>query len=107
MRTVLPSIGESKRELNYSLAEGLAWKASFMMGKSWFFSKFCSLCKLKFSLPFQESLSEESASIYSAANARSSGENSRASRVVWILARWRRMLPSWFNHQRWSITGHD
>ena len=26
LRSVLPGIGESKRELNYSLAEGLAWK---------------------------------------------------------------------------------
>ena len=31
LRSVLPSIGESKRELNYSLAEGLAWKVSCLM----------------------------------------------------------------------------
>ncbi|XP_028403051.1 uncharacterized protein LOC114525812 isoform X2 [Dendronephthya gigantea] len=49
LRSVLPSIGESKRELNYSLAEGLAWK---------------------------ESLSEETGSVYSV-NVRSSGGNSR------------------------------
>ncbi|CAB3981499.1 Hypothetical predicted protein [Paramuricea clavata] len=54
LQSVLPSIGDSKRELNYSLAQGLAWK---------------------------ESLSEGSGSIYSV-NARSSGDNSRTSHIL-------------------------
>ena len=40
LQSVLPSIGDSKRELNYSLAQGLAWKVSCLM---WFIKYHCTI----------------------------------------------------------------